>query len=299
MKRQRKILWIAAILLVSGAMALAAPAGSPGPGTLNYVEGQASINGHAVDSKSVGSEMVEPGSVLSTGNGKVEMLLTPGVFLRMGDNSQLRMVSSGLADIRVALLQGQATVEADYLVKDTHLTVDQGMASTLILQKGLYVLNASQPFVQVMDGKAQVSMNDQHVNAGKGREVAMNASGKLKAQDFRTQAAQDEALVRWSRLRSAYESQANIDEANTVAVNNGWYGPGWYWDAGFGFWSYLPGDGILYSPWGLGFYSPWYTPGFAGGFYGYPHGGFRGGYYGGGFHGGGFHGGGFHGGGRR
>jgi hypothetical protein len=61
--------------------------------------------------------------MLSTGAGKVEMLLTPGVFLRLGENSQLRMVSPGLADTELALVSGQATIEADYFSKDNHLTV--------------------------------------------------------------------------------------------------------------------------------------------------------------------------------
>lgn len=302
MERRKKFLRAAIIAAVSCAMAglvaaapapnrpadPAGPAGPAGPGALNYVEGQVSINGRAITPQMVGSEMLQPGQVLSTGAGKAEILLTPGVFLRLGDNSQLRLTSSGLADIRLALLQGQATVEADYLVKDTNLTIDQGMASTRILNKGLYVVNAAQPWVQVLNGKAEVALNGQQVKAGKGDEVTLNSSGKLKREGFRMQAAQNEALVRWSRLRSAYESQANIDTANYVAENNGgWYGAGWYWDPAFGFWSYLPGDGILYSPWGFGFYSPFYAPVFVGGFYG---GGFHRGYYGGGFHGG-FHGG--------
>ena len=39
----------------------------------------------------------------------------------------------------------------------------------------------------------------------------------------------------------------------------GWYGPGWYWDPWFWSYTWLPGDGIFYSPFGWGFYSPWYV----------------------------------------
>jgi hypothetical protein len=305
---RRQISWWAAAAILAASPALAAPASVPVPGTLNFVEGQATINGQPVDSKSIGSEVVRPGTVLSTGNGKVEMLLTPGVFLRLGENSQLRMVSAGLADTEVALVAGQASIEADYYSKDNRLIVDAGMASTTILKQGLYVLNANQPLLQVLDGKATVTLGSQHVNAGKDRDVIVNPAGKLKAQDFNGQAAQNEALVRWSRLRSEYEAQANYETAQTLAVGNGyygpgygysygygpaWYGPGWYWDAGFGFWSFLPGDGFLYSPFGWGFYSPafLYGYGYHPGFYGRPGfaagGGLRGGFVGGGFHGGG------------
>ena len=63
------------------------------PGTLNYVEGQASIGSESLDSKSVGSAELKPGELLTTEQGKAEVLLTPGVFLRVGSNSSVRMIS--------------------------------------------------------------------------------------------------------------------------------------------------------------------------------------------------------------
>jgi hypothetical protein len=208
------------------------------------------------------------------------MLLTPGVFLRLGENSEARMISSGLADVEVALDRGQATVEADWWTKDNRLTIDQNGAQTEILKKGLYVLNIEQPFTQVLDGKAKVIYNDQSVDVGKDHEAIVNESGKLKSKDFDSKALKETSLLRWSSLRSEYEAQANLDAARTVVVNNGWYGPGWYWGPSFGYWSFLPADGFFYSPFGWSFYSPVYYG--YGGPYIYARPGFRG-YYGRGF----------------
>ena len=53
-----------------------------------------------------------------------------------------------------------------------------------------------------------------------------------------------------------------VDEARVyIGPGPGWYGPGWYgagwyWDPWFGVWTFLPADGIFYSPFGWGFYSP-------------------------------------------
>ena len=47
-------------------------------------------------------------------------------------------------------------------------------------------------------------------------------------------------------------------ERSYVVNAGGWYGLGWYWNRGFGMYSFIPGDGILYSPFGWGFYSPAY-----------------------------------------
>ena len=62
----------------------AAAASSAIPGTLNYVEGQVAVAGQTVTSRSVGSVQVQPNQVLETGQGRAEILLTPGVFLRVG-----------------------------------------------------------------------------------------------------------------------------------------------------------------------------------------------------------------------
>src|ERR1700733_11436545 len=98
-----------ALLKVLAAFVLVAipvvAASSAVPGTLNYVEGQVAVAGQTVTSHSVGSVQLEPNQVLETGQGRAELLLTPGVFLRVGDNSAVRLISPGLADTRVEVLR--------------------------------------------------------------------------------------------------------------------------------------------------------------------------------------------------
>jgi hypothetical protein len=267
---------IAGGFLLSGLLAFAAPAPNvqPGPGAVNYVEGLVNLNGKPIDNSSVGNAMLQSGETLATLNGKAEVLLMPGVFLRLGEDTQVRMLMAGFVDVEVALDRGQATIEADYFPKENHLKVVGTMAVTDILKKGLYVLNPEPPFVQVLKGKAAVEFNGQRATAGESEQVVETPAGKLKAQYFNEKPVDDSSLVRWSRLRSQYEAQANIDAARAAVAENGWYGPGWYWGPEWGFWSYLPGDGMLYSPFGFGFYSPFYL-----GFYGGPY------LYGRGFHG--------------
>ena len=81
------------------------------PGSLNYVEGQVSMGTKALDSKSIGSAELQVGQSLTTKNGKAEVLLTPGVFLRVGNNSSVRMISPSLTDTEVAVDRGHAMIE--------------------------------------------------------------------------------------------------------------------------------------------------------------------------------------------
>jgi hypothetical protein len=203
------------------------------------------------------------------------MLLTPGVFLRLGSNSSVRMVSPGLTDTRVELLKGEAMVEAADVYKQNNIRVIEDGMPTTVDKKGLYRFDADHNTVAVLDGKATVQDNDKSVDVKSGHEVNLN--GPPKAQKFdKNQAEGQDQLYAWSSVRSQYLSDASAASARTYFVNGGgFYGPGWYWSPYWDMYSFIPGDGIFYSPFGFGYYSPfaayYYAPVFVGrGFYGRP-----------------------------
>lgn len=260
----------------------AVAASSAIPGTLNYVEGQVAVAGQTVTSQSVGSVQMGPNQVLETGQGRAEVLLTPGVFLRVGDNSAVRLVSPGLANTRIEVLRGQAIVEVAELFKDNNLSVMMNGATTRLDKQGLYAFNANSQMVQVFDGKATVEQDDHHKDLDKGHELALNGAWKVSHFDTKAQAASD-PLYAWSNLRSEYEAEASMQSARNVFVNGGayWDGPGWYWNPYWDLYGFIPGDGIWYSPFGWPFYSPWVAYGYGFGYgFGYGHGfhGYRGGF---------------------
>src|SRR3984957_8419918 len=178
-----------------------AAASSAIPGTLNYVEGQVAVAGQTVTSHSVGSVQVEPNQVLETGQGHAEVLLTPGVFLRVGDNSAVRLISPGLADTRVEVLRGEAIVEVAELFKDNNLTVMMNGASTRLVQQGLYAFNAGSGMVRVFDGQAIVQQNDRTMELKKGRELTLGGPWKSAHFDPKSPVAQG-TLYAWGHLGS-------------------------------------------------------------------------------------------------
>ena len=244
------------------------------PGTLNYVEGQAAIGDQTLDAKSVGSVGLQTGQTLTTQTGKAEVLLTPGVFFRLGDNSAATMVSPNLTNTEVALNQGQAMVEVAEFYKQNLLQVQEDGATTQLLKEGLYAFDADNGDVKVFKGEALVQDGDRQIKVKQGHELELkNAS--LKTAKFDKNSFEQSDLYRFSSLRSEYLAEANVDAARVyVAGGPGWFGPGWYWDPFFTTYTWIPGGGILYSPFGWGFYSPlWvsYAP-YYGPFYGaYPY----------------------------
>src|SRR5882757_2508004 len=84
-------------------------------GLVQYVEGTAFINDGPVERANGQLPSIKDNEVFRTAEGKAEVLLTPGVFLRLAENSSVRMVSTKLTDTRVEVLTGSAMVEVDDL----------------------------------------------------------------------------------------------------------------------------------------------------------------------------------------
>lgn len=266
------------------------------PGTVNYVEGAAFLDGRSLNQHDVGSVEMDAGQVLRTGAGKAEILLTPGVFLRLDEQSAVRMISPSITPTQVEVEQGRASVEVDQLYPQNELQIMDAGVATQLVKTGYYEFDAGQPEVQVFHGRAEVEVGDGKWRAVKDHhELAFNAGPMVKTENFVARGIGDD-LYNWSSLRSQYLAEANNQIAGEYAWAAGFY-PGWYWDPYM--WDYtFIGMGPYWSPFGFGFYPPWgwYGGIWRGGFYGR---GFYGGarYYGG-FHGG-LGGGGFRGGGRR
>ena len=234
------------------------------PGAINYIEGNAFLNNKQISSKNLKSTFLNANDTLSTDEGKAEVLLTPGVFLRVGENSQVRMVSPSLTDTQVEINRGEVMLEATGLVKDNNVQVLNHGSIITIDKNGLYRFTADNPpTAAVLDGKATVTLDDHKIDLKKGKQTVL--AENLKAEKFDTKKSDD--LYAWSNVRSEYEAAASYRVSQTAYNSgglggwrgfgyNGFYSPGWYWDNGFSSWAWLPGRGAFYSPFGYGFYSP-------------------------------------------
>jgi hypothetical protein len=227
------------------------------PGAVNYVEGSVTLDGRAIANSSIGSAEVDQGQMLATQQGKAEMLLTPGIFLRLDDNSAVKMVANSLTNTQVQLQNGRALVEVDMIAPENRVAVLDNGYTTQLLKKGIYRFDANMPSVAVYDGKAVVLANDKTIELGKGHQLMLASNGaQLKPQKFDTKQTGD--LYAWSKLRSEYTAQASVASAQMIYVNNPWwwYGTGWYWNPWFASWAFVPGAGYLYGPFGFGFFAP-------------------------------------------
>src|SRR6267154_6041776 len=163
---QSRLTAIASVFL---AAALSAPAwgadpaqpenskGNPArPGGLNYVEGQVSIEGQSLGPQAIGSTELIPGQSLETQVGKAELLLTPGVFFRLGGNSSAMMISPSLTDTELRLDKGEATLEVAELRPENNVGIAEDGAKIRLTKTGFYDFDAAHDLVRVYQGEANV-----------------------------------------------------------------------------------------------------------------------------------------------
>lgn len=265
------------VLLATATLGVADTSNMPPPGTLNYVEGQVSVEGQRQTPKSVGSTYLEPDQDLETGRGYAEMLLTPGVYMRLGHNSEVKMISPGLANTQVRLTKGSAMLEVDELFKQNNMSVVMDGATTRVEKHGLYDFITNPGSVKVLDGKAVTYEGDQEATLKKGREVLLAEAQPLTVRRFDKKLVEQDPLYRWSDLRSEYATNSNVEEANALVMAGGWWGPGWYWDPFWYDFAFMPGWGMFWGPFGWPIFSPWavgwapyYGFGYGGTYYHYP-----------------------------
>ena len=115
---------------------------------------------------------VPPGAELRTAEGRAEVLLTPGVFVRIGARSAIRMVANELSDTRVELLAGSALVDSAEPNSGTSVTLIYKNWSVRFLEQGVYRIDTDPPRLSILQGKAEVSAGtDEGVTVGRGMNL--------------------------------------------------------------------------------------------------------------------------------
>ena len=87
-------------------------------GMINYTEGQVLLNGSEIQVTTTQFPQMRVQDVLSTKEGRAEVLLNPGSFLRLGENSSIRLTSSSITRPGVEVLSGSAVLEIASESKD-------------------------------------------------------------------------------------------------------------------------------------------------------------------------------------
>jgi hypothetical protein len=168
-------------------------------GLIHFFEGAVYLGDQSLESRLGRFPTVPQGGELRTAEGRAEVLLTPGVFLRMADRSAIRMVVNDLADTQVELETGAVIVDSGEPNLNTSVTLIYKGWRIHLLQRGVYRIDADPPRLSVRQGQAEVfsASSKQPVSVQQG--MSLPFAGVLVPEHAREQS--DDALSEWSRGR--------------------------------------------------------------------------------------------------
>jgi hypothetical protein len=129
-------------------------------GVVHFFEGAVYLNDKPLEPHLGRFPNMAEGAELRTAYGRAEVLLTPGVFLRVGEMSAIRMVANDLSDTRVELLAGSAIVDSVEPSPSTAVTLIYKDWKVRLLRKGVYRIDSEPPRLWVRQGEAEVSAGD-------------------------------------------------------------------------------------------------------------------------------------------
>jgi len=169
-------------------------------GLVNYVDGHANVHMH---------EQIPAGKPIETGpRSHIEVLLNPGTFLRVAENSTVVFDSVDLTNIAVRVVSGGAFLEAADIEKRTPIRITTGGLTVSVISPGMYRFYGDTAVV--LDGKLRTA--DSSITVKKGQQTTSNGDRYEKSKI--PVSAQSDDLEVWSRQRSF-----DVAKANTLASN--------------------------------------------------------------------------------
>jgi hypothetical protein len=168
--------------LLAVAIALAFPANaqsviSAHSGVIHFFDGAVYLGSEPLEAHLGKFPVIPLGGELRTEQGRAEVLLTPGVFLRLGQQSAIRMVTNDLANTQVELVTGSAIMDAGESSSGTSVMLLYKDWRVHLLQKGVYRIDSDPPRVWVRQGEAEVSAgpNGDPIPVGQGKNLPLAA----------------------------------------------------------------------------------------------------------------------------
>lgn len=240
-------------------------------GGVNYVDGSVGVT--RPDGKSglvLKGDQLEIGDrVVTASNSRVELLLNPGSYLRLGANSTFEFQTTSLDDLQLKLHGGSAVLEV-FAADEFTVSIFTPKGKAVLVESGVYRFDVSgdgNAVIAVTEGKALVGSSATVVEKGRTGTIG---TGTVVVAKFDRGKRDD--LAEWSKTRAKglaklTDSLKNRDVRNSLA--NSFLGRRWSMRDSFGLWILDPFTlNYCFLPFGYGWYSP-YGYGFNNGIYWY------------------------------
>jgi hypothetical protein len=174
-------------------------------------------------------------------------------FLRVGEESEVRLASNRLTDTRIEFLSGDVLVECAEIQKGSKVTLLYKDQAIEMRKNGLYRLTGQPVLLRVYRGEATIAEGAKVTALREGRQMTLNGLDIVEKFDNKL----GDPLYRWSKRRSEYIALANVSAAKSLR-DSGYSltSSAWRWNPWFGMYTFIPARGMYWSPFGYGYYAP-------------------------------------------
>jgi FecR protein len=251
-------------------------------GGINAITGQAAMHpkGESDWQQLMVTDDLEAGDRVRTAvDGRVEILLNPGSYLRLGGDSEVELANNSLANLELRLLRGTAIVEATG-VEQTQMMINISTphAKLAIDRQGIYRLNViPNDATELIVRKGRVILGDSHTKVKGGNKVVFSATtvSVAKLTDEEKKLEKEVAIERWSKQRAETLAKANSRINNRMlnsafsSMNDsdfflfsGFRRSGlWFFNSRAGCYTFLPFGYVSSSPYGTSYTTTIYRGG--------------------------------------
>lgn len=229
-------------------------------GGVNFVEGKVVVAGRNKRSGYLlKGDAVEVGDKVSTGaDGKAEILLNPGSYVRLAENSSFEFLTTSLDNLQLRLSSGSAMFEV-IAADEFKIVVKTPKTEFSLVTSGVYrvnVLSDGSGEIAVWKGKARVGDFNQTEIKG-GREAVVK-DGQVAVAKFDRD--EKDALEDWSKTRAKDLAKVNsrLQRRDLRGSLISGFGGRWNMYNSFGLWVYDASFGsYCFLPFGYGWNSPY------------------------------------------
>lgn len=227
-------------------------------GGVNFVQGDVTVKRkYGKSGLLLKGDTLEIGDIVTTGaNGKVEILLNPGSYARLAENTTFEFETTSLDDLKLKLASGSAMFE---VITDSEFgfAVNTPKAVFQIIKSGVYrvdTLANGTGKIEVWKGRA--AANGTELKGG--RQATVDGAQTSVAKFDRDE---KDALETWSKSRAKSLVKLNAglqNRATRLSLMSSYYRTRWSLYNSYGLWLFDAAYGsYCFMPFGYGWSSPY------------------------------------------
>lgn len=192
-------------------------------GLLLFTEGAVLLDGKAYQPQAGRFSQIPEMATLETQDGMADVLLAPGIYLRMGAHSGVRLISNKLFDVRVEFLAGSAILQSGRPEPDNWVRVFYREHRIAMPSRGGYRIDSEPGRIVVYSGTLEVCRQETLLAVAEHHLFSLESGEVQEASEVQTPAS--DRLEQWAQDRQRLDDP--VAARRDARKNKKWWARLW------------------------------------------------------------------------